>query len=234
MAYSGTYVWSPDLAECIDDAYERCGVDPSTLDVSHIQSARRSINFMLVDWATEERHDFRIERLDIPLTQGAQPGLIDPDTDGRIIDILQVALRRDGIDTGIYPMSRQEWLDIPDKGIEGRPSRYFADKERDGVYVSVWTLPENSTDELRMDVVRKFQDAGGSAHEPDIPYYMREAFAAGLAARLALKFSPNRVDMLEAYAGRALNRANASQRELGDVIIVPASNHRRRHGYRRR
>jgi hypothetical protein len=234
VAYSETYVWSPDLAECVDDAFERCGVDPSTLDVSHMRSARRSINFMLVDWSAEERHDFRVDRLEISLTQGAHPGLIDPDTDGRIIDVLQVALRRDGVDTGIYPMSRSEWLDIPDKSIEGRPNRYFADKEADGVYVYLWTLPENSTDTLVMDTMRKFKDAGGNAHEPDIPYYMRDAFAAGLAARLAIKFSPDRVGMLEQLAERSLNRANASQRTLGDVVIVPSSNYRRRHGYRRR
>lgn len=234
MAYSNTYVWSPDLAECIDDAYERCGVDPSTLDVSHALSARRSINFLMVDWATRDHHDFRVDRIQIPLVTDTQPGLIDPDTDGRIIDILSVSLRRDGIDTSIYPMSRQEWLDIPDKATTGRPNRYFADKQRDGVYMYLWTLPENSTDVLIMDVLRKFNDAGGSANDPDIPYYMREAFTAGLAAKLSVKFAMDRVQMLTAMATDAWNSADASQRTLGDLVIVPSSNYRRRTGGRRR
>ena len=234
MAYSDTYVWSPDLAECVDDAFERCGVDPATLDASHVLSARRSINFMLVEWSTKDHEDFRVDRVQVPLVQGNHPGTIDPDTDGRIIDILSVSLRRNGTDTSIYPMSRQEWLDIPDKSTEGRPNRYFADKRRDGVEMYLWTLPENSTDILLMDVMRKYNDAGGAALEPDIPYYLRDAFAAGLAAKLSVKFAVDRVQMLSALATDSWNSANASQRTLGDVVIVPSSNYRKRVGGRRR
>jgi hypothetical protein len=235
---SGTYLWSPSLADCVDDAFERCKVDPSTLDISHINSARRSIQFMLVEWAGDDLfHSFRTDRIiDFPLVQGTQQYVIDPDADLRIIDILQVALTRAQIDTTIYPMSRQEWLDIPDKDVEGRPSRYFADKRRDNVIVTLWTVPENSTDTLQMDVIRKFEDAGvGGSLEPDVPYYMREAFTAGLAGRLAPKFAPPQmIPYLEGKAEQQLDKANAAQRELGDVVIVPASNYLRRSGGRRR
>lgn len=236
MAVSGTYLWSPELAECIDESFERCKVDPSTLDVSHIISARRSINFLLTEWASDDHDNFRIERIEnFPLTVSVPTFPIDPDTDGRIIDILQVSLRRDGTDTTIYPMSRQEWLDIPDKDFEGRPSRYFADKQRDLVQMTLWTVPENSTDTLVMDTVRRYQDAGGSANDPDIPYYLREAFCAGLASRLNVKYGQDaRQGYLDNQADIQYTKANSAQRELGDVIMVPASNFLRRSGGRRR
>lgn len=244
MPTSGTYLWSPDLAEMVDEAFERCKVDPSTLDVSHLISARRSMNLMFVEWAAEDNQDFRIDRLDgpgtgtnlpFPLVQGQQQYVIDPDTDGRIIDINQVSLRRDGTDTTIYPMSRQEWLDIPDKTTQGRPNRYFADKANNLITISLWTVPENSTDTLIMDVMRKFQDVGFADDEPDIPYYMREAFAAGLGYRLGRKFAPEQImPRLKSESDEAFKTANGAQRERGDFAIVPSSNHRRRTGGRLR
>lgn len=234
MPTSGTYLWSPDLADCIDEAFERCKVDPSTLDVSHIIAARRSISFMFVEWATQDFQGYRIDRINnFPLVQGTQEYDLDPDTDGRFIDVTQVSLRRDGVDTTIYPMSRQEWLDIPDKTTQGRPNRYFADKRQNIVTITLWTVPENSTDTLTMDAVRKLQDADAAADEPDIPYYMREAFVSGLAVRLCEKFGPEPfIPRLQMNAEKQFKRANGSQRELGDLVIIPGSNSRRRKGGR--
>ncbi len=234
MPTSGTYLWSPDLAECVDDAFERCRIDPGTLDVKHMISARRSINFMLSDWAADDNQSMRIDRLVIPLVEGTQEYIIDPDTDGRIIDVNQVALTRDNTDTSIYPMSRQEWLDIPNKDIEGRPSRYFADKRQGSVVVSLWTVPENSTDTLLMDCMRRFQDAGlGGQSEPDIPFYMREAFVSGLAWWLGQKFAPEQIlERLKGTYDEAFEKANGAQRVRGDLVIVPASNTRLRRGGR--
>lgn len=236
---SGTYLWDPELADMVDEAFERCKVDPGTLDVSHVISARRSMNFMLSEWAADDMHDFRIDRLDTPdnapiaLTKGENRYVIDPDLDGRIIDINQVSLRRDATDTTIYPMSRQEWLDIPDKSTEGRPNRYFADKQQNQVDVTLWTVPENSTDVLIMDVMRKFEDVGFGSDGPDITYYMREAFAAGLAYRLGRKFAPEPIMVrLKTESDDAYKSADGAQRERGDFIIVPSSNYRRRSGGR--
>lgn len=235
MPTSGTYLWSPALAECVDDAFERCKIDPATLNIGHITSARRSINFMLVDWAADDMQDFRMDLIsDFALVDGTPTYTIDPDTDGRIIDINMVSLTRQGVDTTIYPMSRQEYFDIPDKLTEGKPSRYFADKQRELIDVTLWTVPENSTDVLQMYVMRKFTDAGeGGALEPDIPYYMREAFAAGLAGKLAIKFAPDQyISRLLEQAETSFTKANGAQRERGDFVIVPGSNHRRRTGGR--
>lgn len=233
MATSGTYLWSPDLAECIDDAFERCKVDPSTLDVSHLLSARRSINFLLVEWAVEDYQEFRVDRLVVDLddaTYDAADGMdLDPDTDGRIIDILSMSLRRDDSDTPMVPMSREEWLNIPDKDTPGRPNRFFADKQRDLIKLYLWPTPENDTDDLIIDAMRKFQDAGGPANDPDIPYYMREAFTAGLAAKLGQKYAPVQVlQDLRNEAIRTFRSANGAQKERADVVITVGNGRRRR------
>jgi hypothetical protein len=226
MATSGTYLWNPDLALIVDEAYERCLVDPASLTSRHILSARRSIPFMLVSWATKGFMDFKIERRTQALTQGTQTYTLS----GEIIDIIDIVLRRSGVDTPVEIMTRQEWLNIPDKDLQGRPDRYFADKQRDAIDLTLWTVPENSTDVLHYDCLIRYEDHDQAAQNADIPYYMQDAFAAGLAARLAEKYAPQLEDKLIAKAGIALREGLGASKEIGDLRIVPQSGRQRRVG----
>jgi hypothetical protein len=236
MATSGTYIFNPDLAEMVDEAMERARIDPAKITSRHILSARRSMRFMLADWATEDYHDFRIRRDSITLTESQAEYVagVDFDLDAggvNILDVIDVVLRRNGVDTPVEFMSRQEFLNIPEKDIEGRPDRVFIDKKRDGITMTLWTVPENSTDELIFDVVRKFEDSDTAADNADINYYMFDAFAYGLAFRLAEKYSPPDLEAaLFAKAGNAFKKGTNAVRERGDVRIIPASGHSRRRG----
>lgn len=238
MATSGTYLFNPDLAELVDEAFDRCRVDPAHLTMRHIRSARRSMRFMLTDWATDDYHDFRINRETLTLVQSQATYVAGTDFDlggaavgVAIIDVLNVVLRRNGVDTPVEFMSRDEYLNIPEKNIEGRPDRVFIDKRRDGIELTLWTVPENSTDQLLFDAVYKFEDSDTAADSMDIHWYMHDAFAAGLAARLAEKYSPPELEQaLIIKAGMAFRKATNATRERGDVRIVPGSNFRRRRG----
>jgi len=236
MATSGTYIFNPDLAELVDEAMERARIDPAKITGRHILSARRSMRFMLAAWATEDYHDFRIvqETMTLVESQASYVAGTDFDLDvsgTNIIDIIDVALRRNGVDTPVTFMPRSEYLDIPEKDIEGRPDRVFIDKGRDGITMTLWTTPENSTDILVFDTVRKFEDSDTAADTADIPYQMYDAFAYGLAFRLAEKFAPPELE--QALYGKAENaffKAQNAVRERGDVRIVPTSGSRRRRG----
>lgn len=238
MATSGTYLFNPDLAELVDEAFDRARVDPAHLTLRHITSARRSMRFMLASWATDDYHDFRINRETMTLTQSQATYVAGTDFDLggaavgiAIIDILQMVLRRDGVDTPIEFMGRDEFLNIPEKDTEGRPDRVFVDKKRDGIELTFWTVPENSTDQVLFDAVYKFEDSDTAADTMDIHWYMYEAFAAGLAARLAEKFSPPELEeKLWIKANMEFTKAQNAVRERGDVRIVPGSNTRRRRG----
>lgn len=236
MATSGTYVFNPDLAEIVDEAFERCRVDPANISARHILSARRSMRFMLVDWAAEDYQDFRIRQDNFTLvqSQAAYVAGTDFDLDAggvNIVDILGVVLRRDGVDTPVEFMSRHEQLNIPEKSIEGRPDRVFIDKGRDGITLTFWTVPENSTDVIYMNVVRKFEDSDKAADNADISWYMEDAMASGLAARLAAKYAPPDLEQaLWTKAAMAFKKGTHATQERGDVRIVPVSGYRRRRG----
>jgi hypothetical protein len=236
MTTSGTYIFDPDLAELVDEAMERARIDPAKITVRHILSARRSMSFMLKSWATKDFHDFRIRQDTMTLvqSQAAYVAGTDFDLDAggvNILDILDVALRRDGVDTPVTFMPRSELLNIPDKDTEGRPDRVFIDKQRDGITMTFWTVPENSTDVIVFNAVRKFEDSDAASNNADIHDYLLDAFAYGLAFRLAEKFSPPELEAaLYQKAEIAFKEAQDAVRERGDVRIVPDSSHRRRRG----
>ncbi len=236
MATSGTYIFNPDLAEMVDEALERCRIDPAKITSRHVLSARRSMRFMLADWATKDYHDFRIKRQSFTLVQSQTEYVAGTDFDldaggVAILDILNVVLRRNGVDTPVEFMSRDELLNIPDKGIEGRPDRVFVDKARDGLTLTFWTSPENSTDEIHFDAVLKFEDSDTASDNADIPYYMHDAFAYGLAFRLAEKYAiPDLEAALYQKAENAFRTGSNAVRERGDVRLVPTSGSRRRRG----
>jgi hypothetical protein len=234
MATSGTWIFNPDLAELLDEAFERCRVDPAKITHRHIKSARRSMGFMLADWATKDYHNFRIKEVQFTVVQGQDTYTSGTDfdiTDNNILDVLDMVLTRSGVDTPVIPWSRQDYLNIPEKSIQGRPDRVFIDKQRDQIVFTFWPVPENSTDVITFNAVRKYEDSNTAADNADIPYHMYDAFAYGLAARLAEKYGPPEVEeKLFIKAAQALRTAENAVRERGSVRIVPESSSRRRRG----
>jgi hypothetical protein len=231
MATSGTYLFNPDLAEIVDEAFERCRIDPALIGIGHVLSARRSMRFMLSQWATTDYHDFRVQTLNFT-TVAAQAAYGQPTAlPDNIIDILQVVLRRDGADTELSPLTRSDYLGFPSKTLQGRPGQFFIDKQRDGLTMTLWPVPENSTDTIVFSAVLKFEDSDTASDNADIPWYMHDAFAAGLAARLAEKYAPPELEeKLWIKAERSLREANNYVRERGDVRIVPVSGRPHRRG----
>ena len=79
--------------------------------------------------------------------------------------------------------------------------------------------------------MRKFQDSDTAADNADISWYMQDAFAAGLASRLAEKFAPpEREEKLYNKAEATFRTGSNAARERGAVRIVPQSGWRRRRG----
>lgn len=232
MATSGTFIFNPDLAELVDEALERCRIDPAKITSRHILSARRSMRFMCSEWATQDYHDFRIVRDSFTLvqSQATYTGGVDFDvTDNNLIDILDVSLTRSSVDTPVEFTSRDAYDDIPDKTTEGRPDRVFVDKQRGQIVLTFWPVPENSTDVITYDAVRKFEDFDTAADNADIPYYMYDAFAYGLAFRLAEKFGvPDMESALYQKAQMAFRNGTNASRERRDVRLMPVSTKRRR------
>lgn len=131
--------------------------------------------------------------------------------------ILECVLRRSSVDTPVAKMSREDYQAIPNKTDEGLPSRVFYDLKANTY--TLWQVPENSTDVFRYWRLRRLQDVTGASETPDLPYRAYDALAAGLAARLALKFNAEKYKMLKAEADEAFALLREGDRERADVSM---------------
>lgn len=225
MATTGTYGFNPEIAECFEEAFERAGMDPAAAGQTHITSALRSLKFMLnSEWNTigirqwmivEQSQTTSIGMITFPLAQGG-------------IDILDAVLRRDGIDTPMNRITRQEYLDISDKNIQGRPDRYWSDRQSSVVNVTFWNAGENTSDQIVYNMFRQMQNPGSMANTLDMPAHALEAFIAGLSMRFAQKWAMEKYEALRIdyggprypdSIGGKLAMARDEDRERGDVVM---------------
>jgi hypothetical protein len=222
MASSGTYAWSPEIVEICDEAFERCGKDPADLKAWHMRSARRSLDYLFSEWSNEGVLLWAVDQVTVTLTDGTATYATPVGTTA----ILDMIIRRDDLDTPCNPMLRDEYLAIPDKTTEGLPSRYFFNRidslasvpvvsGATGPSITLWTTPENSTDQMIYYRLRQLEEGGVASNTPDIPFRWQEALVSGLAAKLALKFALDREEKLRLYAASQLKMAKQEDRERG-------------------
>jgi hypothetical protein len=210
MTTSGTYTYNPESLDLIDEAFERAGVDGHLITGTHVSSALRSFNLLFSEWESRGLHQFRIDQQTHTVATDDVSFALPAGT----IDIVNAVLRRDGIDTPMQRIGRDQYLAIPDKTQTGRPTSFFVDKSLTPTCY-FWLAAENSTDIIVYDRVVMFQDittaqAGYTSGVP--PIYM-EALAAGLAARVAQKFNPSRYQELKAEARETFKLAFGEDRE---------------------
>jgi hypothetical protein len=110
-------------------------------------------------------------------------------------------------------MARDEYLMIPDKTEEGYLNRYYFDRQRTTPTLTFWNVPENSTDTVIYTRIRALQDVGVASNTLDIPPRWQEAVASGLAAKLAVKYAPERIGPLAGEARAQFAAAKQEDRE---------------------
>ena len=105
MAVSGTKSFEPDVAEYIEEAFERCGLELRT--GYDLRTATRSLNLMLAEWANRGLNQWTIKQNAIPMLTGAITYNLDPTNSTAAIDVLDVFVREEiqGTNTDV-PLSR--------------------------------------------------------------------------------------------------------------------------------
>jgi len=213
MAVPGTYNFNPKILECLEEAFERGPlIHPSSIGGDHIDSALRSIRFMLgSEWPALGIKNWQVRQG--TYTAVAGDTFFDP-TDLGLQDILTMVLRRSYGDTTCVRISREDYTTIVRKSHTGRPSSFWVERIMvAGVHrvrVYVWPAMENSTDTFVYDYLVRLSDAGTLGNTLDMPYYSQEAFVSGLAARLAQKFKPERFAELQTiYCGNPVGPGNS-------------------------
>ena len=219
MALSGSTNFEPNVAEFVEEAFERCGLELRT--GYDLKTARRSINLMLAEWANRGLNQWTIEQA----TQTVTEGTTDYSLNANIIDILDVVLRRTinqtQTDISMNRVSRSEYINIPNKTTKARPSQFFFDKLSTPT-LKIWPAPENSTDILVFNKIVRMDDADKATNTMDMPFRFFPCFAAGLAYYISLKRAPERTAQLKAIYEEEFRRAADQDEDRASFNISPS------------
>jgi hypothetical protein len=200
MTTSGSRDFNLDVGEIIEEAYERCGLEVRT--GYDAKTARRSLNLMFAEWANRGLNLWTVNQGTITLTQGQAQETLTSD----VVDVLEMVLRRDNTDYEIERISRGEYLTLPNKTTQGRPSQFYFDRQIDPV-INLWSVPENSTDQIVYYYVRRIEDADALVNTTDMPFRFYPCMVAGLAYYLSMKRAPERAQLLKVVYEEEFQRA---------------------------
>jgi hypothetical protein len=214
MAVSGSTDFELDVADYVEEAFERCGLEVRT--GYDLKTAKRSMNLMFADWANRGLNQWTISQRNLALVSG--DGEYDLGTS--TIDVLSLVVRRDGTDYALDRISRDEYLNIPTKSTTGRPTQYFIDRQINPV-LKLWPLPDNSTDVVYYDSLIRLDDADNYTNTLQVPFRFYPALAAGLAYYISIKRAPDRSQMLKSVYEEEIGRAMDEDRDRASFRVAP-------------
>lgn len=237
MAIANLFTWfAPDLAEMVSEAVERAGIAAIAAGNDLIESCLRSCRLLLnSEWLTLGMREWQYELDSYTTITGDSSFTLPPE----VLTIADAVLIRSGRATPINPIARTEYLEIPDKTQQGRPDRYFCDRQYNQVVVNYWRAAENNTDVIQYWAWKVDSLPGNQLqYQLSLPPHVMEAFIAGLAAKLAMKHNVAKFQMLQEYyrgadpnprnVGGVLALALDADRGSGDVRITISRRRRRR------
>ena len=293
MAVSGSKNFELDVADYVEEAFERCGLEVRT--GYDLKTAKRSLNLMLAEWANRGLNQWTITETSIvtatgvteypagPLlmtvasdagfevsetltggtsgattivtnipssntlsitipvgtfvsgetltggTSGTSSTLsaaIDLSNAASTIDVLSAVITKDSTDLSIDRVSREAFINIPNKTSSGRITQYFLDRQLTPV-LKVWPAPNNDTDIIKFNRLTRMDDADIYSNSLDLPFRFYPCLAAGLAYYIAMKRAPNRLQMLKSVYEEEFDRAATEDRDRASFTVVPAVNYLR-------
>jgi hypothetical protein len=223
MATSGTYTFNPGLGELTLYAYNLIGVRNTAVLQEHMEAARMATNMMLARWSNQGVNLWAVDLITVPVSQGVATYPVDSNT----VMILDAYMEIDNgsgppIDRIIMPISRTEYASYPNKEQQGFTTVYWFDRLLSPT-VTLWPVPDgNSAQYLKYYRVRRLQDSNlQNGQQVEIPYLWMEAFAYGLALRLAQIWSPQQVATLKPMADESYQIAADQNVEYAQQYFSP-------------
>jgi len=223
MATSGTYTFNPSLGELTLYAFNLCGMRNTSILQEHMESARIAANLMLARWSNQGVNLWAVDNVTVSLVTGQSTYNVDADT----VMVLDAYMRQTtgGVNTDriIMPVSRTEYASYPNKAQEGFPTVYWFDRLI-APTITLWPVPNitSGPQQLQYYRVRRLQDADmAGGQQVEVPYLWLEAFAYGLASRLAQQWAPQMFPGLKQMADESYQIAAEQNVEQAQQYISP-------------
>lgn len=191
MATSGSTNYTSTRDDLIEEAFLKIGIgiEGEALAAEYITAASRTLNFMIKAWSGYGLQLWKRTEATITLVASQNSytvGLPTQDKPLKVVDCSRV--KTDGTTTGMTPLSRKEWDNIPNETTEGVPVNYYYEPGLTTGTLYVWLTPDTTaaTDyTLKLVYISYMEDMDSSLDNFDFPSEWLEALAYGLALRLA-------------------------------------------------
>jgi len=160
-----------------------------------------------------------IEQAILPIVQGDSVLALPLDTVNVLTAVIRDPSTTPSIDISVDRISRAEYLNVPDKTTQARPSQFYI--ERTNV-PKVYLYPAaDKAYNLIYYRIRRIQDAGDYTNTTDVNFRFLPCMVAGLSYYLSLKFAPERVGPLKQLYEEEFARAAAEDRDTASFFAVP-------------
>jgi hypothetical protein len=218
MATSGSTNFELDVADYIEEAFERCGMESRT--GYDLKTAKRSLNLVLADWANRGLNRWTIAQTTTSISSGTASYSLGADT----IDVLGVIIRTGSgttqSDQVLTRLSRDAYLTIPNKNTQAKPSQFYIDRQITPE-IKLWPTPDDSYS-IVYDRLTRMDDADTFINTMEVPFRFYPCLSAGLAYYLALKKAPERVALLKAVYEEEFKRAADEDRDRASLKLTPS------------
>jgi len=192
MAVSFSTDFNLTAVEIVEEARKKIGIHSAEepLSANEKQSGLNSLNIMLKAWQIEGVSTHHITEGTHTLVQGDKDitfftSGVGGDVTLEPVEMLDVRITRNGIDTQMTEISREEYYALPNKNTEGFPSLWFYDMGRGGGTLYIWPAPDANLGTLGFTYVDPIDDMDDNQHDLDLPQAWFEAVIYGLADRLS-------------------------------------------------
>jgi len=183
MTTSGTAVWNLDIADLIEEAYERAGLEART--GYDFRTARRSLNILSAEWSNRGLNLWTVQENALVLTPGVKTYSLAADT----IDIIETMIRVNTSGSALdYTVSRigvGDYATLPNTNTTGRPLQIYVNRQVSPEF-TLWPVPDLPYTILYW-TMRRIQDATTATDVMDMPVRFVPCLVAGLAFQIAMK-----------------------------------------------
>ena len=218
------------ISDIVEESYERIGI--SGVSGYQLKGARRSLNILFQEWANRGLHYWEIANNNITLVadqsvytmfRSSADGTSDATAVFGVDDVLEASFRNNNIDTPLTKINRSAYQALSNKTSTGQPTQYYVQRLIDRITITLYLTPgaDQAGKFLNYYYVKRIQDAGDYTNDADVPYRFVPCMIAGLSYYLAIKYAPDRIQMLKMLYEDELNRALEEDGSSSSSFITP-------------
>jgi hypothetical protein len=225
MATSGTHGFTLDLADILEEAYER--IDSQLQTGYDYRTARRSLDLLMLEWQNKGLNLWTVKNASLPLVTGTQAYTLPAEQVDIIEGLLRTGEGSQSMQTDLWMkrISVSSFARQTNKLTPGRPIQYWISRTPEAITVNVWPVPDaQQAYTFNYYYMERIEDTGKPASNTmDVPARYLPALIAGLTYYLALKTpaaKPQAPALYEEYT-RQWDLAADSSREKAAWNLSP-------------